>query len=129
MPIEYEYDQKLNLLHVHPFGNISNMDIAIYFKDIAVDDRISNGFIELVHFMRVEKFIFSSDEVGNFAMAFNEVREKKGVSSTVFIGTSDMHYGIGRMFQAFIDFYCPGHDVHVVRDEEEALKAIKERND
>ncbi len=71
-PIEYEYDQRLNILHVHPFGNISNMDITNYFKDVAVDDQISNGFNEVVYFERVEEFIFSSDQVGNMAMAFNE---------------------------------------------------------
>ncbi len=47
----------------------------------------------------------------------------------MFIGISDMHYGIGRMFQAFIDFHCPGYGVHVVRNEEEARKAIKERDE
>lgn len=129
MPIEYDYDQDLNIVHSHPFGNISTNDIVTYFNDIAGDDRISNGFIEIVHFEKVEDFTFSSDQVANIAMAFNEIREKKEVSSTVFIGTSDMHYGIGRMFQAFIDFHCPGHVVHVVRNEEEARKVIKGRDD
>ena len=129
MPIEYNYDQTLNILHGHPFGSVSTADIVTYFKRVAGDERMSNGFIEVVHFDRVEDFIFSSEQAANIAIAYNEIREKKGVSSTVFIGTSDMHYGIGRMFQAFIDFHCPGHNVHVVRNEEEARKAIEGRND
>ena len=129
MPIEYDFDQNLNILHSHPFGNISTTDIVTYFERVAGDDRISNGFIEVVHFGKVEDFTFSSEQAANIAMAFNEIREKKGVSSTVFIGTSDMHYGIGRMFQAFIDFHCQGHGVHVVRNEEEARKAIKAIDD
>lgn len=128
MPIEYDYDQKLNTVYTYPSGNVSTMDIVTYFKNIAGDDRISNGFIEVVYFGRVKDFIFSSDQAANIAMAFNEVREKKGVNSSVFIGTAEMHYGIGRMFQAFLDFHCPGHDVHVVRNEEEARKAIEERD-
>ena len=98
MPIEYDYDQSLNMVHAHPFGNVSTTEIVTYFRDIASDDRSSNGFLEVVHFEKVEDFTFSSDQAANIAMAFNEIREKKGVSSTVFIGTSDMHYGIGRMF-------------------------------
>ena len=128
MPIEYDYDEKSNILHGHPFGSVSTTDIVTYFKRVASDERISNGFIEIVHFEKVEDFIFSSEQAANIAMAYNEIREKKGISSTVFIGTSDMHYGIGRMFQAFIDFHCPGHDVHVVHNEEEALKAIEGRD-
>jgi hypothetical protein len=54
-------------------------------------DGISNGFIEVVHAEKVEELIFSSEQAGNIAMAFNGIREKKGVSSTVFIGTPDMH--------------------------------------
>ena len=128
MPIEYDYDKNLNIIHVHPFGDISTTDILDYFKSVASDNRISNGFIEVVHFGKVDNFTFSSDHLTNVAMAFNEIREK-GVNSSVFIGTSEMQYGIGRMFQAFIDFHCPGHDVHVVRNEEEARKAIEERDD
>lgn len=125
MPIDYDYDQNLNIVYSRPFGNISTAEIVAYFKDVAGDDRVSKGFLEVVRFEKVEKFTFSSDQAPNIAMAFNEIREKKGVRSTVFIGTSDMQYGIGRMFQAFMDFHCPGHDVRVVRDEKEARETIK----
>ena len=127
MPLEYDFDQNLNILHAHPFGDVSITDIVTYFERFAGDDRISNGFVEVVHFQKVEDFTFSSDQAANIAMAFNEIGKKKGVSSTVFIRRSDMQYGIGRMFQAFIDFHCPGHGVHVVRNEEDARKAIKGR--
>ena len=128
MPIEYDYDQNLNIVHTHPFGNVSTADIVNYFERIASDDRISDGFMEIVHFQSVDDFTFSSDQLPNVALAFNAIREIKGVNKSVFIGTSDMHYGIGRMFQAFMEFHCPGHVVHVVRSEEEARKAITEGN-
>ena len=70
------------MLHTHPFGNVSTTDIVTYFERIAGDDRISNGFIEVVHFQKVEDFTFSSDQAPNIAMAFNEIRDKKGVNST-----------------------------------------------
>jgi len=127
MPIEYDYDQDLNIVYSHPFGNVSTAEIVAYFKDIAGDDRISDGFLEVVRLEKVEDFTFSSDQAANIAVAFNEIREKRGVSSTVFIGTSDMQYGVGRMFQAFMDYHCPGHDVHVVHSEEEAREVVKKR--
>jgi hypothetical protein len=119
MPIEYDYDQNLTIVYSHPSGNISTAEIVTYFNDVAGDDLISNGFLEVVHFEKSENFTFSSDQAANIAMAFNEIREKKGVNSTVFMATSEMQYGIGRVFQAFIKFYCPGHGVLVVRSEEE----------
>ena len=124
MTIEYDYDPSLNVVHSQPSGNVSTSEISAYFLSVVSDDRISSDFLEVVHFGEVENFTFSSDQAEGVAIAFNKVKEKVGVRASIFIGKSDMQYGIGRMFQTFLNIYAPDHVVHVVRSEDEAEEAI-----
>ena len=125
MPIKYEYDQKLNIVHTSPFGEVSVSEIETYFKKLSSDPQIADGFVEVVHFEKVDDFMFSSNQASSIAETFGKLKVQKGVNLTVFIGTTDLHYGLGRLFQAFIELNSPDHVVYVVRNEEEADRVIK----
>ena len=126
MPIKYEYDQKLNIVHTNPYGEVSVSEIDTYFKKLSSDPQIADGFVEVVHFEKVDKFIFSSDQATSIARIFGELKVQKGVSSTIFIGATDLHYGIGRLFQTLMELSSLDHVVYVIRNAEEAGRAFKD---
>ncbi len=125
MPIKYEYDPNLNIVRCRPYGEISTLEVGIYFKEILNDDGVRTDFVEVVHFENVTNFLFSSDEASTITNAYNELKDEKKVRATVFIGMADLHFGVARMMQTLFEINDPEHVVHVVRNEEEADRVIK----
>ena len=74
MPIEYEYDKKRNIVHACPFGEVSVSEIETYFKKLSSDGQIADGFVEVVHFEKVDNFMFSSDQASSIARVFDELK-------------------------------------------------------
>ena len=129
MPVTYDYDPKLNILHARPYGDLTIEDIANYFTEVSKDTVIKPGVIEVVHFDTVENFPFSSNDALSIPGRYEDLKERKNIRYTIFVGRDDIHYGVGRMFQNLLEVDDQKYDVFVVRTEEEADDLINRLKD
>ena len=126
MPVKYEYDSALNVIHAHPYDTISIREIGNYFNDIKNDRQIRKGIIEVVHFNKVDEFLFSSSEALIIPKMYGEFKEGLKLKRTVLIGESDIHFGIARMLQIIFEMNDIQGVVFAVRSEIEANELIQE---
>lgn len=126
MPLRYEYDQDQNIVNTYPYGELTTLEIADYFKEMIKDDGIRIGFIEVVNFKDVENFRFSYDEAASILRAYNALNDEKNVRATIFIAEIDMHYGMSRMLQTLHEINNSGDNMFVVRTEEKAKQLTAE---
>lgn len=126
MPVRYEYDQERNIVNTYPYGELTTLEIADYFKEMIKDDEIRMGFIEVVHFKNVENFRFSYNEAEYILTAYNSLNNEKNVRATIFIAERDMHYGMARMLQTLYEMNNSEDNMFVVRTEEGIKQVIDE---
>jgi hypothetical protein len=124
MPMNYKYNSKSNIVDAFPEGEISIPEISNYYMDISNNDKISNGFVEVVHLDKVDNFLFSSESFPEVAMSFRGLIEKKRVKAIVCIGKTTLNYGIGRMMQIVFEIEFPEFITHVVTSEKEAQEIL-----
>lgn len=125
MPVKYDYDPRLSILHARPYGELTIDDIVNYFIKAEKDTEIETGIIEVVHFDNVENFSFSSDDALTIPRRYEDLKKRKNVRCTIFVGRDDIHYGVGRMLQNLFEVDDVNYNVFVVRTEEEASDLIK----
>jgi len=128
MPIIYEYESTLNIIHTRPYGVLSLLEIGNYFNKVAKDPEINTELIEIVNFEKVEDFLFSSSEALIIPEMYRKFKDKTKLKGTIFIAESDIHFGISRMLQNILEMNDLHDGVFVVRDEEGANLLIKEIN-
>ena len=56
MPVPYDYDQELNIVHARPYGEVRLLEILKFYQEILDDDEIAQGAIEVVHFENIKDF-------------------------------------------------------------------------
>lgn len=126
MPVAYEYDSNRNIIHARPFGDLSINDIVRYFMEVAEDNSVRPGIIEVVHLRDVENFLFTSKNALDIPRRHDEFMVRKNITCTIFVGRDDIHYGVARMFQNLFSLDDRYYTVFVVRTEEDANRLIKE---
>ena len=125
MPIKYEYDPNLNIVHCRPYGEVSTLEVTDHIKEISIADEVRTGFLEIIHLEDVEDFHFSLKEAEYITKLYNALKENIEISSTIFIGENNLHFEIARMFKYLHDIHYPEGYVFIARNEEEADKFIK----
>jgi len=126
LPVKYEYDPKLSILHARPHGELSIADIANYFHEVSNDNKIGQEIIEVVHFDDVVDFRFSSDNATSIPQQYKEVQERKKIRATIFIAKDEIQFGIARMFQILFEINDIKEGIFVVRTDKKAENLIKE---
>ena len=84
MPVKYDYDANANIIHAHPYAELSVPEILGYFDDLFCNSAIANRSIEVVHFDKVDNFEFSAQEIGAGPPVFKRLIDEKGLQATVF---------------------------------------------
>ena len=126
MPIKYDYDADSNVIHCRPYGKLTVSEVDEYFQELVKNEQIQNGFLEIVHLKEVEDFLCASSEAQKMVESFRKIKDTKDINGTVFIGESDFHYGIARMFQLFNEVQSSEYSFIVVRSEKRAEAIIKD---
>jgi len=124
MPITYAYDACSNVLHSYHSGVQTVSEICGHFEKIAADASIRQGYIEVVHCADDVEFDFNSQTARLIPIRFSELKDKKRIRAAIFIGATQLQYGIARMMKNLHEVYDPADDIRVVRSEEEAQKEI-----
>ena len=123
MPIEYEYDQNLNIVNSRPYGDVSVLEICDYFKALEKDE-VKIGFVEIVRFENIKNLLFSSNEAKRIVELYAELKQKKNIRATVLVGDTNLQYEIARMFKSLHDIKIPESYLFIARNEKEAEKFI-----
>jgi len=116
MTVDYQFDRKSKVIHVHPSECLSLKDIQEYFYKILADDTIEPGFVEVVHFDEIKDFSYSSDEALLVSDLVRELVDKKQSKGAVFFVKTELQYGMARMLSIMAeDFFS----ISIVRTEDE----------
>ncbi len=127
MAIKYEYDPKLNIVHIRPYGEHSSFEALTLFETMINDDEIKTGFMIVVHYENVENFLMSSNDGRQIVRTHNTLKDKKKLRAVVFSGCEhDIQYGMARMMQILHDLNDPTDDVFVTRSEGETKSIVQE---
>ncbi len=126
MTVDRAYDADANVVHAHPCGTLSVPEALDYYRGLLSDRTIADGFAEVIHFDRVEHFEFSSHRAKEVASMVAAVREAKSVRASVFVGKSDLQYGIARAMQTLYELEDPSYPTFVVRSDEELARVLSE---
>lgn len=124
MPITYTYDPIRNILRSYNSGRMTVMHICEHFQKIADNPTIREGYIEVVHCAADTEYDFNSETARLIPIRFSELKSKKKLKAAIFIGASQLQWGIARMMKNLHEVYDPDDDIRVVRTEEEAEREI-----
>lgn len=116
MTVEYQYDRKAKVIHVHPSKHLSLDSMQEYFRKILADESIEPGFVEVVHFDEVKEFSYSADEALLVSDLVRKLVDKKQDKGAVFVVITDLQYGMARMLSIIVEEFFP---VSIVRTENE----------
>ena len=128
MPIDYRYDGTSGLIEIRCFGELTIAEISRYFVDLAADERVPRGAIEMVDLEAVEDFSVSSAEASTMPDNYELAQREKAIVATILIAPNDANFGMARMIQAYFETNMPDHVFTVVRsrpDAETAARSIR----
>jgi hypothetical protein len=124
MPITYEFDPRSSILRSYHSGRQTVSGICEYFQQVIDDPTVKKGYIEVVHFADDVDFDFTSHTARIIPFYFSELKNRKNTKVTIFIGATQLQFGIARMMKNLHELSNPGDDVRVVRTPEEAQREI-----
>ena len=81
MPVDYQYDPKANIVHALPYAELSIAEIRGFFEALIQDDAVAFGSIEVVHFEKVDDFMFTSVEAQGIISALDRGCVKTQISN------------------------------------------------
>jgi hypothetical protein len=100
--IAYHYDPAKKLVRARAEGIVSAEEILAYVRSIVDDPAIQPGFVEVVDFDAAKDMVVSYSQLPPFQQIWKKYLAK-GCRAVLLYATSDVSYGICRMFQAVID--------------------------
>jgi hypothetical protein len=125
MPVDHIYDPSQNIVYAHPHGILTVPEIRGFFEALGQDETLVVDAIEVVHFARVEEFLFGTDEAAGIIGALGRLRAATGLRATIFLGRNDFHIGISRMLQTLYELDDPTYPVFVVRNNEDLRERLR----
>ncbi|MEQ9400209.1 MAG: hypothetical protein RJQ04_13690 [Longimicrobiales bacterium] len=126
MPARYTFDPVTRTVEITCSGILTLGEIVQYFEDLAADDAVTAGVIEVVDLTGVDDFAVSSSEASGIPGAFNQVQAEKSIEATFLLGSSDANFGVGRMIQSYFHSRLPDHPIEVVRSRAEVDARLRE---
>jgi len=99
MPITYHIDRNQRLVIATPHGVLTDADVFGYQEEVwSREDTM--GYDELIDMTNVSKIEFiSADRVSHLADLSGRMDSPAFPSKLAIIATSDLHFGLGRMYQ------------------------------
>jgi hypothetical protein len=101
MPITYRFDASLNVLFVEMHGVLTDEDLFQYAKAATTDTAVPRVCHELIDVREVQVPEASTDSLRRVAATFRDAERAAEGVKIAFVASSDVAYGIARMYQAF----------------------------
>lgn len=122
MPVDYDYDPKLNAVIVHLKGTVVKDEVLNYQDRILADIYVQQGYFEIVDFSTTDDYAVSDEDLAEIALNGEEVAAAKGHKRTYYYADSFKAYGIAKTLQALGDDH--GFTVEVYRDWETMVRVM-----
>jgi hypothetical protein len=122
MPVNYDYDPKLNAVIVHLKGTVKKVEVLDYQDRIFADAAVQHGYFEIVDFSTTNDYSVSEEDLAEIALNGERVAAAKGHKRTYYYADSSKAYGIAKTLQALGDDH--GFDVEVYRDWENMVRVM-----
>lgn len=110
----YRIDPARAFVHSVAAGRITGPELLAHAKTLAADPAFRPSFTQLADFSRVTDMDITPEDVRRLA----EINPFAPEARRVVLIPFDFGFGLGRMYQALVE--SSGHEVVVVRDEDEA---------
>jgi hypothetical protein len=123
MPITYHIYHDQRLVVVTPDGVLSDADVFNYQKEVWSRPE-TKGYNEFIDMTGVSQIDFvSADRVNYLAEISGRMDSPESPSKLAILATSEVSYGLGRMYEAYRNMTKPGTKVvRVFRTRQEALQ-------
>ena len=123
MPISHHIDRDQRLVIATPNGVMTDADIFGYQQEVWSQPG-NAGYDELIDMTAVaEVEFFSVDRVAELADLSGSMDQPGSRSKLAIVATTDLHFGLARMYQAHREMAKPGtKTVHVFSSRAEALE-------
>ena len=126
MPVRYTFEAATRTVETTCSGILTMGEIVRYFEELAADDAVASGVIEVVDLTGVDDFVLSSSEASRIPEAYKRVQAAKSIEATFLLGTTDANFGVGRMIQSYFHSRFPDHPFQVVRSRAEVDARLRE---
>ena len=122
MPVDYDYDPKMNAVIVHLKGTVKKADVLNYLERLLADAAVQHGHFEIVDLSTTDDYTVSDEDLAEIALKGEEVAAAKGHQRTYYFADNRKAYGIAKMLQALGDDH--GFDAEVYRDWETMVRVM-----
>lgn len=122
MPVDYDYDPKLNAVIVHLKGTVVRDEVLDYQELVIADPSVQHGYFEIVDFSTTNDYAVSEEDLAEIALKGEEVAAAKRQQRTYYYADSSKAYRIAKMLQALGDDH--GFSVEVYRDWETMVRVM-----
>ena len=126
MSIRYRIDRRRRFVHVEPRGTLTKKDLFSYQKKVWSRPEVA-GFRELVDMAGVAKVDYESPaSVRELADLAASMDTPSRPSKLAIVAVSELHFGLGRMYEAFRTINPrSSREVRVFREMAGALKWLR----
>jgi len=101
MPIRHRYDPGMRTLFVTAEGEIGDDEFLAWGQQVAADEAIPAGRLELIDLRRLELPDVSSETLRRVADAFRQRDRTQFETKIAVVASSDLAFGLSRMYQAY----------------------------
>ncbi len=122
MPVDYDYDPKLNAVIVHLRGTVHKNEVLDCLDRLFYDDSIRHGHFQIVDLSTADDYLVSEEDLAEIAIKGEEVAVAKGHVRSYYYAESDRAYDIARMLHDLGDDH--GFPVEVYRDWESMVRVM-----
>lgn len=122
MPVQYDYDPKLNAVIVHLKGTVRKDEVLEYIRRLLADDTVQRGYFEIVDFSTTDDYAVSEEDLAEIMLMGEEVSKVKEPQCLYYYADSDKAYRIAQALHALGDDH--GMQVEVYRDWEAMVRVM-----
>ena len=103
MPITYKIDHERRLVQAAPCGRLTHEDMVAYQTEVWSQSKLA-GYNELIDMSEVTDIAYvSNDLVRSLADLSASLDSPEHPSKFAIVASDDLHFGLGRMYNAFRD--------------------------
>lgn len=122
MPVDYDYDPKLNAVIVHLGGTVQKDEVLDCLDRLRDDDSIMRGHFQIVDLSTADDYVVSEEDLAEIAIKGEEVAAAKGHVRSYYYAEGGRAYAIARMLHDLGDDH--GFSVEVYRDWETMVRVM-----
>lgn len=121
MPVEYRYNSEERIIEIRCFGSLVIREIMQYFADVAGDDAIELGAVELVDLSDVRLLDVDFKEAASMPGGYAPAWAEKRILGTLVFGANSLNEGLVQLIKAHFNQAMPSHFFAVLGSREAAV--------